>query len=108
MLADQFHAAASAARNTASVDELARLTWRAHAEGQLTDVEASSVSEALQAAEPHSRRSGHHRRRGLPLASPGPPAARDRPIVKLRSSGATLGQAMRVRRLPSAMRGPAP
>ena len=49
MLADQFTAAAAAARNTAAVDEIARLTWRAHAEGQLADAEAEAVSEALQA-----------------------------------------------------------
>ncbi len=49
MLAEQFHAAAAAARNTAAVDEIARLTWRAHAEGQLVDAEAGAVSEALQA-----------------------------------------------------------
>ena len=48
MLADQF-AAAAAARNTAAVDEVARLTWRAHAEGQLADADAEAVSEALQA-----------------------------------------------------------
>ena len=49
MLAEQFHAAAAAARNTHAVDEIARLTWRAHAEGQLQDVEAEAISEALQA-----------------------------------------------------------
>ena len=49
MLAEQFTAAAAAARNTAAVDEVARLTWRAHAEGQLADAEAEAVSEALQA-----------------------------------------------------------
>ncbi len=49
MLADQFHAAAAAARNTAAVDEIARLTWRAHAEGQLHDAEAEAISEAAQA-----------------------------------------------------------
>ena len=48
MLADQFTAAAAAARNTAAVDEIARLTWRAHAEGQLHDAEAEAISEALQ------------------------------------------------------------
>ncbi len=48
MLAEQFHAAAAAARNTAAVDEIARLTWRAHAEGQILDVEAEAISEALQ------------------------------------------------------------
>jgi hypothetical protein len=35
MLAEQFAAAAAAARNTAAIDEIARLTWRAHAEGQI-------------------------------------------------------------------------
>ena len=49
MLAEQFHAAAAAARNTATVDEIARLTWRAHAEGQLHDAEAEAFSEAAQA-----------------------------------------------------------
>ena len=49
MLADQFVAAAAAARNTHAVDEIARLTWRAHSEGQLQDAEAEGVSEALQA-----------------------------------------------------------
>ena len=48
MLADQFHAAAAAARNTATVDEIARLTWTAHAEGQILDAEAEAISEALQ------------------------------------------------------------
>jgi hypothetical protein len=48
MLAEQFTAAAAAARNTAAVDEIARLTWRAHAEGQLHDAEAAAISEALQ------------------------------------------------------------
>ena len=47
MLAEQFHAAA-AARNTAAVDEIARLTWTAHAEGQILDAEAEAISEALQ------------------------------------------------------------
>jgi hypothetical protein len=49
MLADQFTTAAAAARNTAAVDEIARLTWRAHAEGQIIDAEAEVISEALQA-----------------------------------------------------------
>jgi hypothetical protein len=48
MLAEQFTTAAAAARNTAAVDEIARLTWRAHAEGQLHDAEAAAISEALQ------------------------------------------------------------
>ncbi len=48
MLAEQFHAAATAAKTTAAADEIARLTWRAHAEGQLADVEAEAVAKALQ------------------------------------------------------------
>ena len=48
MLADQFAAAAAAAGNTHAVDEIARLTWRAHAEGQLVDAEAEAINEALQ------------------------------------------------------------
>jgi hypothetical protein len=49
MLAEQFHAAAAAARNTHAVDEVARLTWRAHSECLLTDAEAEAVSASLQA-----------------------------------------------------------
>ena len=49
MLAEQFHAAAVTARNTAAVDEIARLTWRAHAEGQIPDAEAGAISEAIEA-----------------------------------------------------------
>jgi hypothetical protein len=49
MLADQFTAAATAARSTAAVDEIARLTWRAHAEGQIPDAEAAAISEAIEA-----------------------------------------------------------
>jgi hypothetical protein len=33
MLTEQLHAAAAAARNIATIDEIARLTWRANAEG---------------------------------------------------------------------------
>ena len=49
MLADQFTAAAQAARSTYVVDEVARLTWKAQVEGHLTFAEAEAVSEALQA-----------------------------------------------------------
>ena len=66
MLADQFAAAAAAARNTHAVDEIARLTWRAHAEGQLAEADAQAVSEALQA-----RRAAFATRR---TASPSRPA----------------------------------
>jgi hypothetical protein len=50
MLAEQFHAAASRARTTASLDETARLLWRAHAEAQIPDAEAEALSEAIEAA----------------------------------------------------------
>jgi hypothetical protein len=49
MLADQFHAAASRARTSASLDETARCLWRAHAEAQIPDVEAEAISEAIEA-----------------------------------------------------------
>jgi hypothetical protein len=48
-LTDQFHEAAAAAKNTHAVDEVARLTWRAHVEGQLADAEAEAIGEALAA-----------------------------------------------------------
>lgn len=49
MLADQFHVAVTGARNSHALDEAARLLWRAHGEGQITDSDAEAISEALQA-----------------------------------------------------------
>ena len=49
MLADQFLEAAAGARNSAALDETARLLWRAHAEGHIADANAEAISEALQA-----------------------------------------------------------
>jgi hypothetical protein len=49
MLAEQFAAATAAARSTAAIDEIARLTWRADAEGQIPDAEAGTISEAIEA-----------------------------------------------------------
>ncbi len=49
MLADQFRAAVTDARNSHALDETARLLWRAHAEGQIADADAEAVAEALQA-----------------------------------------------------------
>jgi hypothetical protein len=70
MLAEQFTAAANAARNTAAIDEIARLTWRAHAEGQIPDADAGAISEAIEArraalagkgqAKPPTPASGRH------------------------------------------------
>jgi hypothetical protein len=70
MLAEQFQVAAAAARNTHAVDEIARLTWRAHAEGQLQDIEAEAISASLQA-----RRRAFAERRAYPAAKPTVPAA---------------------------------
>ena len=68
MLADQFHAAAAAARNTAAVDEIARLTWRANAEGQLHDAEAEAISEVIEGrraalSDQAGKRTAHGRQR---------------------------------------------
>jgi hypothetical protein len=80
MLADQFHAAAAAARNTATVDEIARLTWRAHAEGQIHDADAEAVSEALQARRrAFAAGQGFPRRAAQTAASARPRAAATRP-----------------------------
>jgi Helix-turn-helix domain len=48
MLAEQFIAAAGA-RNSTALDEIARLTWRAHAEGALADADTEALSEAIEA-----------------------------------------------------------
>jgi hypothetical protein len=49
VLADQFNAAVSAARNSRALDEVGRLLWRAHGESHLDDIAAQAISEALQA-----------------------------------------------------------
>lgn len=49
MLAEQFLAAAVGARNGTALDEIARLTWRAHGEGHLADADAEAISAAAQA-----------------------------------------------------------
>jgi hypothetical protein len=48
MLAEQFHAAASTARTTVSLDETARLTWRAYAEAQILDAEVEAICAAIE------------------------------------------------------------
>jgi hypothetical protein len=47
MLAKQFLAAAAGARNSTTLDETARLLWRAHAEGHVADADVEAISEAL-------------------------------------------------------------
>jgi hypothetical protein len=49
VLAEQFLAAATSARNSTALDELARKISRAHAEGVIDDAAAQAVYEALQA-----------------------------------------------------------
>ncbi len=49
MLVDQFHRAAAGARTFPQLEEISRLVWRAHAEGQIPDVDATAVAEAVQA-----------------------------------------------------------
>ena len=68
MLAEQFIAAAAGARNSTTLDETARLLWRAHAEAQLPDAEAEAISEIIETAltgkrlnEPLSRTLGRAR-----------------------------------------------
>jgi hypothetical protein len=47
MLADQFVEAAKAAPHSCALDEVARLLWRAPAEGKMDDAAAAAVSEAI-------------------------------------------------------------
>jgi Helix-turn-helix domain len=49
MLAEHFRTATAGARTMASLDETARLLWRAHAEAQIPDAEAGAISEAIEA-----------------------------------------------------------
>jgi AraC-like DNA-binding protein len=49
MLADQFVEAVDGARTPAVLDELARKLWRAHAERQIEDADAGTISEAVEA-----------------------------------------------------------
>ena len=49
MLADQFLEAAVSSRTPATLDEIARKLWRAHAEGQIEDADADALSEAIEA-----------------------------------------------------------
>jgi hypothetical protein len=91
-LADQFAAAAQAARNTHAIDAVARLTWRAHAEGQLADAEVEALSEALAA-----RRRAFAAGVGLPkpvFAVLRPPRASPRSPDRRRSTERRRRQAM--------------
>src|SRR5260370_5477500 len=87
MLADQFAAAAAVARNTAAVDEIARLTWRAHAEGHILDADAEAISEALQGRRAAFAARGTQQRA---LSSPISPSARRRPAPRSPDRQASL------------------
>jgi hypothetical protein len=73
MLTEQFIAAVATARNSAALDNVARLTWRALAENCLAESEAGAISEAVQA-----RRASLKGYAALSL--PKPPSARRRPV----------------------------
>jgi hypothetical protein len=47
MLATQFTEAATAAHNSAALDNLSRLLWRAHALGKIGDIDATAAAEAV-------------------------------------------------------------
>jgi hypothetical protein len=71
LLADQFTAATAAAHNTAAVDAIARLLWKAHGERQIADAEAQSIGAALEArrATFSARRMNAHPRARSPVLS---------------------------------------
>ena len=72
MLAEQFLAAAAGRARPLSLDETARLLWRAHAEAQIPDAEAEAISEAIEARRAALAGKRPHSRRGQPLAFLGP------------------------------------
>jgi hypothetical protein len=82
MLAEQFLEAAAGARNSTALDEIARLTWRAHGEGHLADTDAEAVSEALQTR----RRAFAARRAPQALSQPKPALGLPRAAKRPRSS----------------------
>jgi hypothetical protein len=47
-IAEQFHAAAAAARNFSALDEISRTLWQAHAAGQIPDDAAQAAAEAIE------------------------------------------------------------
>lgn len=80
MLAHQFLEAAGAAPNSSALDEIARKLWIAHGESQLSDPEASAISEAIQARRrAFAAREGFRRPGGAKAASGRPWPARRPP-----------------------------
>ena len=101
MLAEHFLVAAAGARNSTALDEIARLTWRAHGEGHLADADAEAVSEALQTR----RRAFAARKSPQPLSQPRPVLGFPRPAKRPRSPDR---QASLERRRRQAMSGAVP
>ena len=100
VLADQFAAAAAAARNSHALDATARLLWRAHAEGQIADADAEAVAVALQ-----GRRAAFARPGSLVAVAHATPASARRRAAEPRSPDR---QASLERRRRQAMSGVVP
>jgi hypothetical protein len=94
MLADQFLEAASAARTTHALDQLARQLWRAHGERQIDDADASAVSEAVQARRRDFAAGEGFRRPSRETAACGPRRAGRRPPNRRASVERRRRQAM--------------
>jgi hypothetical protein len=85
-LAQQFTEAAATARNSAGLDHIASLLWKAHGEGAIADAEAEAVAEALQA-----RRAAFARpAAGVAVAQAATAAARRRPAPRSPDRQASL------------------
>ena len=82
MLADQFAAAAAAARSIAALDEVARLAWRAHAEGHLDEGAIAGLAEAAEGRRAILKSFGLPK----PKPAPAPAAKRSRPISSDRAA----------------------
>ena len=73
---EQFRAAVTAARNTTALDHVARLLWKAHAEGAIADADAEAIAGAVQA-----RRAAFARPAcGVALSQAAPVSARRKPV----------------------------
>ena len=84
MLAAQFLEAAAGARNATALDDISRLTWRAHSEGHL-NTEAEAISEALQTR--RAALSGQPQQKAVLAAPAGPRRLRARPRQKMFGMG---------------------
>ena len=76
MLAEQFAAAVAGAKTTPQLDSVARMLWKANAEGAIADADAEAIAEAVQAVEPPSPA----RPAGVAVAQAAPASARRKPV----------------------------